>query len=76
MSNIHLRDLPPLEDGIEMLAPMLNKIDPDVKALKDEWEWEDDAYSTPCRGIILGFLLGSVCWIAFYVLMLYFTGMS
>jgi len=35
MSNIHLRDLPPLEDGIEIKAPMLHKMDPDVKALKE-----------------------------------------
>ena len=74
MSNIHLRDLPPLEDGVELLAPMLNKIDPDVKALKDEWEWEDGA--CPARGIVLGMILGSAFWITFYILVVYFRGMS
>ena len=74
MSSPHLRDLKPLEDGVELLAPMLNKIDPDVKALKDEWEWEDGA--CPARGIILGMILGSAFWITFYILVVYFRGMS
>ena len=75
MSNIHLRDLPPLEDGIEIKAPMLHKMDPDVKALKDEYYWVDE-YSCPARGIILGMILGSAFWVTFYILVVYFRGMA
>ena len=72
MSKMHLKDLPPLEDGIELLAPMLNKMDPDTKVLGDEWEWEDDAYSNPCKGIIIALVASSVFWVGVYLMILWF----
>jgi hypothetical protein len=70
MSLIHTPDLKPLGDGDPTWTPRPWKMDPEFTYPTDP------AYDNPCRGIMIGVVLGSVFWILVYILVQYFRGMG